>query len=364
MPADRDPCIVISALTLVPGAIGGSERYVRQLLDALSKTAFAPRLRVLAPPQAPELVDVLQGVVVDDYGSPRTPLGRAVSMLRYSNRPRLRAQRLLGDPIGGIHYPLTTHVPAATVAPKITSVLDVQHLTHPENFSRHERLYRRAFYATAIRRSALIITISHHAAQSLSETCGVPSDRIRVIHLGVDTNHFEFGELAKRENFLLYPAASWPHKNHARLFAAFRQLRRTDPTLELVLTGQGTETLAPQPGVRALGRVTDSELNHLYRTARAMVFPSLYEGFGMPIVEALACGCPVACSATTALPEIAGTCATYFDPNDVESIVEATMLCMRSATHQSTETGRVRAGRFSWDQTAALHVDAYTEFLA
>jgi glycosyltransferase involved in cell wall biosynthesis len=364
MPADRNPCLTISALTLVPGAIGGSERYVRNLLDALSKTAFAPRLRVLAPPQAPELIDALTGVVVGDYGSPRSTPARAAAMVRFSRLRRYDAQRLLDEPVGGIHYPLTTHVPVATAAPAITSVLDVQHLTHPENFSRHERLYRYAFYRTAIRRSELIITISHHAAQTLSETCGVPSDKIRVIHLGVDTDHFAFGDLASRQNFLLYPAATWPHKNHARLFAAFRQLRATDPTLELVLTGQGTEALAPQPGVRALGRVTETELKHLYQTARAMVFPSLYEGFGMPIVEALACGCPVACSSVTALPEIAGAYVTYFDPYDVESIVEATSVAMSSATHHSTEAGRVRAERFSWDQTAALHVEAYSELLA
>src|SRR5205823_2212382 len=122
-----------------------------------------------------------------------------------------------------------------------------------------------------------------------------------------------------REPFLLYPANWWPHKNHERLLEAFAAVRRERPEVRLVLTGSDHPGGLPQ-GVSSLGRVSDERLADLYRSAAALVFPSLYEGFGLPPLEALACGCPVAVSRAGALPEVCGDAAVYFDPTAVEDI--------------------------------------------
>src|SRR5581483_3278101 len=157
-----------------------------------------------------------------------------------------------------------------------------------------------------------VIAISRFVGERAVARLGLHEDRIRVVPLGVDHARFTPGE-GEREPFLLYPARPWPHKNHARLYEAFRQLRRERPELRLVLTGGGDFGAVPD-GVEVRGLVADEELASLYRRASALVFPSLYEGFGQPPLEAMASGCPVACSDRASLPEVVGDAARLFDP--------------------------------------------------
>jgi len=159
--------------------------------------------------------------------------------------------------------------------------------------------------------------------------------------------------------FLLYPARPWTHKNHARLFEAFAQLRRERPDLRLVLTGEGDFGTLPD-GVEARGRVSRDELVDLYRSAAALVFPSLYEGFGLPVVEAMACGCPVACSNATSLPEVAGGAARLFDPRDVHEIAAAVDDVL-AEPEPWIKRGLERAKDFTWDRAARAHEDVYRE---
>src|SRR5262249_24334293 len=126
-----------------------------------------------------------------------------------------------------------------------------------------------------------------------------------------------------RESFLLYPANRWPHKNHARLYEAFALARRDRPELQLVLTGTGHDPAALPEGVESRGRVPYDDLVRLYRPASALVFPSLYEGFVLPPLEAMACGTPVAVSNATSLPEVCGDAAEYFDPLSPEDMARA-----------------------------------------
>src|SRR5262249_24959963 len=157
-------------------------------------------------------------------------------------------------------------------------------------------------YGWTTRRSRMVITISEHARETLIERHGLAPERVRATHLAVNHDVFTPAAQPSRGDYLLYPARPWRPKNHARLFAAFARLRRERPGLRLVLTGAGDFGTLPG-GVEARGRVSTNELVSLYRGAAAVVFPSLYEGFGMPVVEAMACGCPVACSNAASLPE-------------------------------------------------------------
>jgi glycosyltransferase involved in cell wall biosynthesis len=184
-------------------------------------------------------------------------------------------------------------------------------------------------------------------------------DRVRVIYLGIDHERLRPGT-EQREPILLYPANGWPHKNHRRLLEAFALIRREHPDLKLVLTGSGLESLPRHKGVEVRGHVSRDELIHLYRTAQALVFPSLYEGFGLPPLEAMACGCPVAASNAAALPEILEDASRYFDPTEPEDIA-ATVLDVLAAGKALCPRGLVRARRFTWGECARRHDSVYID---
>jgi glycosyltransferase involved in cell wall biosynthesis len=250
-------------------------------------------------------------------------------------------------------------VPTVRV-PTVVTLHDVQHRDLPHLFSRAERLYRAAAYDAGARRADRVIVLSEFSRDRAIDALGLHPDRVRVVHSGVDHDRFRPGT-DEREPFLLYPARTWPHKNHRRLFEAFSLLRREHRDLRLVLTGGGDLGALPD-GVEAKGRVDDAQLAVLYRRAAAVVFPSLYEGFGQPPLEAMASGCPVACSNAAALPEIVGDAAMLFDPDDAESIAAA----VRSVL-DDPEPWRMRglehAAGYSWEATARATEDVYRELL-
>ena len=340
----------ISLLTLVPRVSGGSETYARELVRALGRVG-EHSYRALLPTIAPD-VDGLPGEVVPEYRASRSMPGRIAAMTEGVVRGR-RLRRHL-DGLDVVHFPLTVMIPRVTTPPAVTTVLDLQHEHLPAFFSHAERLYRRAVYGWSIRGSALVVTISEHTAREVVDRYAIPETRVRPIHLGLDHTTFSPG-LEAREPFLVYPARPWPHKNHARLFAAFAELRRRRPELELVLTAYEGPT---PPGVRSLGHVSREELVRLYRKAAALVFPSLYEGFGQPPLEAMACGCPVASSNAASLPEVCGDAARLFDPTSVEDLVEAVEEILERPEEWSAR-GIARAAEFSWEKTARAHDAAY-----
>jgi glycosyltransferase involved in cell wall biosynthesis len=185
-----------------------------------------------------------------------------------------------------------------------------------------------------------------------------------VIHLGLDHELFRPDVGKAKQPFLLYPANPWPHKNHERLFEAFRRVRQARPELRLVLTGTGLERLSNIPeGVDIRGRVSREELAGLYRSASALVFPSLYEGFGQPPLEAMASGTPVAASRAGSLPEVCADAAFYFDPTSAEEIAEA-IVAVLDRPDQLIRRGLDRAASFTWDATARRHDDVYRALAA
>jgi glycosyltransferase involved in cell wall biosynthesis len=244
--------------------------------------------------------------------------------------------------------------------PAATTVLDVQHEVFPEFFSRAELAYRRRVYGWTVRKSRIVITISEHAREALIDRLGLDPARVRAIHLAVDHDRFRPGD-ATRDDFLLYPANAWRHKNHARLFEAFAEVRRDRPDLRLVLTGTGHERLHPLPGgAESLGHVDLDRLVALYRSASALVYPSLYEGFGIPCVEAMACGCPVAASNVASIPEVCADAAVYFDPLESAAIAEG----IRTVLDRPPPGGTERAAHFTWDECARRHDEVYAELVA
>jgi len=350
--------IGISLLTLVPGAVGGSETYARELVRALARVGGL-RYRVLVPTIATDAADGLPAHCAAAYRARGGTFGRAVAMLEAQLRPgRLRRELGVAE-LGGVHFPLTVMLPRLDRPPTVTTVLDLQHELMPEFFSPTERLYRRVAYRASAQRSRLVIAISRHVKETAVERLGLAPERVRVIYLGLDRERFT-PSAAPRERFLLYPAHRWPHKNHARLVEAFARVRREHPDLRLLLTGAGHEGAAYPAGVECLGRVSDESLADLYRRAAALVFPSLYEGFGQPPLEAMASGCPVAVARSGALPEVCGDAARYFDPTSIEDLAAA-VLDVLSTPEDFVARGFERAARFSWDACARDHDAVYRE---
>ena len=354
--------IGISLLTLVPRISGGSETYARELIRALARVGRL-EYHVFVPSLAPDAADGLSSTIASSYPAASSMPGRMRAMAQATAFPgRLRRELTAERPLDALHFPLTITIPRGTGVSAATSVLDLQHELFPQFFSRPERAYRRLAYRTAVRSSKLVIAISGHVKESIVERLGVEPERVRVAYLGIDLEQLRPGD-GEREPLLLYPANGWPHKNHARLLEAFDLIRHERPELRLVLTGSGLENLPDQTGVEVRGHVPRDELVRLYQTAEALVFPSLYEGFGLPPLEAMACGCPVAVSQAGALPEVCGDAARYFDPAEPEEIAAATLDVLASPGELAAR-GLAHARAFTWDECARRHDEVYEELSA
>ncbi len=347
----------IALLTLVPGALGGSESAARELLRALARGGTLP-YRVYLPPVAPDSAEGLPSELVPEYRRAATIPGRLAAMGLAAARPGPLQRRLAAAE--AVHFPLTLRIPPLAVPSAIT-LHDLQHLDLPGLFSRGERAFRALAYTRSARSARIVIVPSAFVRERASLRLGLAAEKLRVIHHGIDHERFSPSD-EPREPFLLYPARPWPHKNHARLYEAFTLLRRDRPELRLVLTGGGHRGLVPE-GVELRGEVSADELVSLYRRAAALVFPSLYEGFGQPPLEAMACGCPVACSNAASLPEVCGDAARFFDPLQPQAIAEAVAELLADPAPW-VERGLARAAGFSWERSAAAHEAVYRELLA
>ena len=345
----------IALLTLVPGELGGSETYARGLTNALADVGELD-YRVLLPSVAAGFATGLESEVATEYRRANTVPQRLVAMSVATARPgRLRARLERCDVV---HYPLTLRVPSVA-RPFVVTLHDLQHLDLPQLFSRAERSFRTVAWHRSIRAADRVIVISEFVRERAIAALGLDPARIRVVPLGLD--HAQLRPGGPREPFLFYPARRWPHKNHERLYEAFALIRRERPELRLVLTGGGDFADAPEE-VEARGHVPWSEVVGLLQTASALVFPSLYEGFGLPPLEAMACGCPVACSNAGALPEVVDGAARLFDPRDPAAIAEAVLDVLRTPD-QWVERGRERAAEYSWAATARATEQVYRELL-
>ena len=340
-------------LTLVPGEMGGSESYARGLCGALAANSSIEAVAFVTK-AASDAGEGLPTEVVVGYPSGRNPLDKALGVtVGFVRRGKMR-RAFVGVDV--VHYPFTVPVPPLAV-PSVVTLHDLQHLDLPDMFTWQTRSFRRVAYDRAARRADVVIVASTFVRDRAEALLDLDPARVEVVPHGIDHSVFLPSAVA-REDFVLYPARVWPHKNHARLLAAFELLRRDRPQLSLVLTGAGTEAFAGPVGVIGKGVVRRTELVDLYRRARCVVFPSLYEGFGAPPLEAMACGTPVAASNAGSLPEVCGEAAVLFDPHDPEAIATGAAEAIERSAELSA-LGVLRAARFTWTAAADGHVRTY-----
>jgi glycosyltransferase involved in cell wall biosynthesis len=255
------------------------------------------------------------------------------------------------DGVDVLHCP-TYYAPLRPRVPTVVTVHDVAVLRHPEWFPAWTRTYAPRVVPHAIRAATRVIAVSDFTAGEVERLVGVPRERIRVVANGVEATFAPEGERAEGD-YVLAVGTLAPRKNLARTIEAARRIG-----VELRVVGAegwgGVEARGAH--VRWLGRVDDAELARLYRGARCVVYASLYEGFGLPVLEAIACGTPVVTSRGGATEEAAGGRATLVDPLDVEAIAAGIAAARRPDP--------AYAQAFTWDAAAERTRSVYEEAAA
>ncbi|PSH03642.1 MAG: glycosyltransferase family 1 protein [Acidobacteria bacterium] len=247
-------------------------------------------------------------------------------------------------------------------SPFIFTLHDLNHIDRPENSNVLKHVYYATVLKQACHRSASILTVSEFSRGRIIEWSGVPPDKVVNVSCGVDPEyHSRVAPYESPFPYLLCVSNRKQHKNEFRVIEAFSRAHIAAGT-RLVFTGNPTAELAEYierkhltSRVQFVGIVPDLQMPSLYRSAEMLVFPSLYEGFGLPVLEAIACGTPVVTANTSALPEVAGEAALLVDPTSVEQIAHAIGRIAGDSIlrQQLREKGLARAAQFSWASTVA-----------
>ena len=265
--------------------------------------------------------------------------------------------------------------PRPVPKPAVLTFHDMQERFFPEFFTPAQHVERYYHYDWSLRMADAVIAVSDFTKRSCVEITGITARKIVRVHHAPD----ELPEPRRPEPavpfdgpFLYYPANFWAHKNHLRLIEALAALRhRRNLRVPCVFTGtllgreaewrEAVDRAGIADQVAHLGLRPRAEVSWLFREARGLVFPSLFEGFGIPVIEALHCGCPVACSGSTALPEIAAGHALLFDPTRTESIAAAVERLWTDDALRArlAADGPAHAARFSPERLVAEHVEAF-----
>jgi glycosyltransferase involved in cell wall biosynthesis len=263
---------------------------------------------------------------------------------------------------------------------QIITIHDCAFCDCPDGFTRSFASWYRCLVPRLARRALRILTVSAFSRQRICELFRVPEEKVVVTHNGVAESFRPLSPAALAQAkqrlslpgpYVLCAGSLEPRKNLKRLLAAWQRLGSVKNGLTLLLVGATSHVFRnagidlPPGDVRLAGFATDEDLRALLAGAEAFVFPSLYEGFGLPVLEAMACGTPVVCSSTTSLPEVAGDAAVPVDPMDVDSIASGLMKILedRDLRVRLRERGIARAKNFSWDDTANRTWDAFQSVL-
>jgi len=263
--------------------------------------------------------------------------------------------------------------------PQVVMVHDLRPISHPERSL--QSLYFRAWVPPLLRQCRRILTNSAFTAQEIERWAGVPEQRISVIPLGYDAASFRpaagASGLPSKRPYLLHVGQAYPHKNLPRLIEAFAALAPQHPDLQLVLAGKPHPTETPRLEARVRERGLEARVQllpyapsetlvQLYQGALALVYPSLWEGFGLPVLEAMACGTPVLTSYGSGTEEAAGDAALLVDPANTAALAAALrdLVEQPSLLQQLRQRGLQRAAQFSWERTAAATHAALVEILS
>lgn len=408
MPERRRIGINVSWMT--PGQAGGMEWYIRNLIRELAALDDRHEWVVVTSPANWHIFEVPRArwkkiAYSGDESSPvsyavlvpgRPPsahdrLRRAMAWLR---NPRMRRWH------GGLNEliqrqrldlwfcPLMYALPLEVAVPVVNTIPDLQHEHFPEFFHPRELALRTMGYQFSCRRAAATIGISEFVARDLIDRYHLDATRTVGIPLALDPSYSASADAVDRlvdhvrlkyrleDPFIYYPANGWRHKNHETLVRAFRIIREKRRDLRLVLTGCEFdvmdrlrplfESLDEARAVRHLGYVDRQDTIGLYAAASAMVFPSLFEGFGLPLLEAMQFGTPIVCSPVASIPEVAGDAALYVEPGVPSALAETVLRLLEDDVLRDrlAAAGRERVRQFSFAETARRTLAVFEHVLA
>jgi glycosyltransferase involved in cell wall biosynthesis len=361
--------IGLNLLYMLPGVVGGTETYAAGLIHGLS--------RLEGPDQFVVFLN-LEGAgwpLPDDPRFRRVvcPVRAVSRMARYRYEQfRLPAQ-VIADGVDLLHS-LGYVAPLRLHCSSVVTVHDVHHLAHGRLREWPRRVLLAQIVRRSVRRAAAVIADSRYMRDELARAYDVPAKTIDVVSLAPNPRLSDSVLVpsaalpADVGPYLLAFGGITPNKNLGRLLQAFAAARNHGGiSQQLVLVGRLPSSVRPQDtaGVMATGYLDEGELAGILGNADALVFPSLYEGFGLPVLEAMAAGVPVICSDATAMPEVAGDAAVYFDPHDVEDMASKIGLVARDEKLRGdlARRGRVRAASFTWERAARETLAIYRRVL-
>jgi glycosyltransferase involved in cell wall biosynthesis len=357
---------------------------VRIAIDASTiSTQGGPRTYVLGLIEALLRIDSCNEYVVF-YNDPvhlgRFPLAKEVVLPGKNPLARLWREHVLlplacrSERVDLLHCPKSA-IPYFSPCPVVVTLHDLIPLKHPETEKFAAQLYWRLQIPIAARRSSFIITDSEHARREIMESFGCPPEKVQAIMLGFNPLMTHARTVAEGEgvrqkyglptDYLLYVGTIQPRKNLDTLIQAFHQLKSSGPFAgKLVIVGRKgwlyeqlfvrIKELGLESEIIFTGFVPDEELPYIYDSAKAFLYLSLFEGFGLPPLEAMACGVPVITSNTTSIPEVVGDAGITVSPTDVDAVVLALkqVLADPLLAAKMQESGRNRARLFSWESAA------------
>ncbi|MFB3882098.1 MAG: glycosyltransferase family 4 protein [Armatimonadota bacterium] len=359
--------IGFDARALASPVHSGVEHYVRNLLPALVALG------------APEMM-AYSNLPVESDPSDESDARLPVRVVR-ARRGWLRAAlpwRLWRDGADLVHLP-STIVPPILPCPAVVTVHDLAWARYPETYDPADLRMQTQVVPRSIGRAAHVVAVSRSTADDLLETLTVPAAKITVTPLGVSSafrpdgprlasDAFAGAERVLREGCVLHTGGLHPRKNVARLIDAYAAVSKQMEAPPLVIAGgrdPRRETGKGVPDVIFTGQLCEGVMPALYRAATVVVYPSLYEGFGLPILEAMASGVPVVTSDRSSMKEVAGEAALLVDPEDVDDIVRALTRVLSDDVlrNELVQKGVERSREFTWERTARGTVEAYHKAL-
>ncbi|MCH9647503.1 MAG: glycosyltransferase family 4 protein [Deltaproteobacteria bacterium] len=355
------PTVAVDLRALVPAATGIGV-YTRSLLGALAHSEALNYLGVSHQPiRSPEALRDL-GVSLESHPA---PLGVLWQQLKLPKRLEHSAAELFWSPLGTLPWRLPV--------PSVVTVHDLTVLTHPETHSLKVRLSMRPFLGRSLAQSSAIVAISQATASDLRRIYPRCADRLHVVYNGVDptfqpADDQEIEAFRKRlgcpQGYILYVGTLEPRKNVGTLLEAWAGLKQDHPeTPPLVIAGAAgwrNKALLQRIreleglGLRHLGHLPREDLIRLYQSAAVFAYPSLYEGFGLPPLEAMACGVPTVVSNVSSLPEVVGDAGLQVAPRDTQALGRSLrdVLSQPDLSVRLSRSGPSRARRFSWERSA------------
>lgn len=355
--------IGINFTHLIPGKIGGMENYMRSVVYYFPKIKAENEYVIFAHKEIEETLPTSSDYKIV-YVENHEPWKLSVEL---RNKVEEFGIDVWWSPLLVLD-PLDLRIPSAFTIP------DMQHEYYPDFFAKDVLSWRRKIFKLSAFVADAIFTLSENAKEDISKFLDVNPAKITATHL--DSSPW-FDQILNEErlatvkskyqlpdDFIFFPANTWPHKNHKNLIVAFDLLKKKFPDLHLILTGYRSNAhsdILKKIGrsknskfIKFLGYIDNEEMPYVYKSAKCLVFPSLFEGFGIPIIEAMRSDCPVACSNNTSLPEVAGDACIYFDPiipEDIAQNVEK-LIGDNDLRCKLIEKGRAWAKKFSYKNCA------------